>query len=466
MDSSTASDIDQNGPTDIVRRYAGNSPFRAAEAHELVNENNPFRRSVRPDDLDWLDYGGKFDRADVLLLSGLLGHRMLRNIYDADLLFLPTGGARTPSGTDGNAFYTNENRVRGHQAGVVLENHLFSFLPGERRDHSESTVVSAVDHVGALFAERLDRPGRVFEVAAACRNRSEALTFALLQLTATTPAANAAVARNLVGDYDTVHPGLRGLLLADYSAWAASAEAYRTMLGGCGLLGEPTAYWQFYLSSSLARGNHLHLVSRSHERFGEFLGAWVYKRLDEAVTSAAYGQLVSDVFGADPAYFTGLGTDATELGELVKALLTPLADRFGPDIVRSFDNGFDDAHTLAGIWDEDLAVQLDWADRLDEYKEKAEKLHYKLESEKIEVDLETFVESSEETSTTHVHDDHRLVVIEVGQMHFWNNVGKMIPMTEGDKLLIPATRLHGSVVLSGSCTYHQPVIPEDLLRTV
>jgi hypothetical protein len=35
------------------------------------------------------------------------------------------------------------------------------------------------------------------------------------------------------------------------------------------------------------------------------------------------------------------------------------------------------------------------------------------------------VETEEETSTTHVHDDHRLVVIEEGDMEFWNNTGLM-----------------------------------------
>ena len=82
------------------------------------------------------------------------------------------------------------------------------------------------------------------------------------------------------------------------------------------------------------------------------------------------------------------------------------------------------------------------------------------------MDLDTFVESEEETSTTHVHNEHRLVIIEEGQMHFWNNVGIRIALNRGDKLLIPTSRLHGSVVLSGTCTYHQPIISEELLAEV
>ncbi|MFB9832657.1 hypothetical protein [Actinoallomurus acaciae] len=57
-----------------------------------------------------------------------------------------------------------------------------------------------------------------------------------------------------------------------------------------------------------------------------------------------------------------------------------------------------------------------------------------------------------------------MVMIEVGQMHFWNNVTHQIKLEQGDKLLIPLGRLHGSVVLSGSCTYHQPIIPEEMYQ--
>ena len=39
----------------------------------------------------------------------------------------------------------------------------------------------------------------------------------------------------------------------------------------------------------------------------------------------------------------------------------------------------------------------------------------------------------------------------------------MRTLNEGDKLLIPVSRLHGSTVLSGECTYHQPIIPDEML---
>ena len=68
----------------IVKAFATNTAYRAAQQHELTTESNPFRRPVRPDDLAWLDYSAPMPAHDALKLSGLLGNRMLRNIYDTN----------------------------------------------------------------------------------------------------------------------------------------------------------------------------------------------------------------------------------------------------------------------------------------------------------------------------------------------------------------------------------------------
>ncbi|MEV0055384.1 hypothetical protein AB0H34_33410 [Saccharopolyspora shandongensis] len=456
------SDFNQEDPNEIVREYAANSPFRSAEAHELINEDNPFRRPVRPHDLGFLDYGKRLAASEQRLLSSLLGNRMLRNVYDEDRLHLPAG-RDTPSWTDGEEFYSAANRIRGARAAAVLERHLFSFLAEEREPLAPGGLAALREHVLAAFAERQSQPGKALDVTAKCTDRKQAATFLLLQLTATQPAMNLAVGRNLLGDYDLVHPNLRRLLLADYQRWADGAGQYRELLGTADLIAEPAAYWQFFLGSSMSRANHLDMVARNHERLGEFIGAWLHKKIDDAVTERRRTEVVAEAFGAEPVVPTGGELTADGLGALFDELVAPLADRYGDAAVESCYAGFADARRLAASSDEDLSIQLDWADRLDEYQAKAEWLDEKIRTDRLEVDLETFVESSEETSTTHVHDDHRLVVVEVGQMHFWNNVGKKIPMEVGQKLLIPAERLHGSMVLSGTCTYHQPVISEELL---
>jgi hypothetical protein len=96
-------------PNEVVRAFAASPEFRAETAEELVNEHNPFRRSVRPDDLAWLDFSVPLVPGKALMLSALLGHRMLRNIYDADTLYVPE--QLNAAASDGGHLYSAGNPI-------------------------------------------------------------------------------------------------------------------------------------------------------------------------------------------------------------------------------------------------------------------------------------------------------------------------------------------------------------------
>jgi hypothetical protein len=453
-------------PHDVVRAFAANPAFRAATAQELTNEHNPYRRPVRPDDLPWLNFGKPLPVHKVLRLSGLLGHRILRNCYDVEEPFLVRPG--------------EPGRRAGRRA------LLRPAQPGRRRAVRADPGAAPVRHAGGRAraagrseprgtapAHRLARaeelaaePGRAFDVALRTRDRQNAATFMLVQLSAMLPAAAGALGRHAAADYDRAHPEARGWLAAQHRAWTARGTAYAALFEQAGLTAAPVAYWQFFLSTSLGRANHLIFLSRYPERYAEFLGAAAYRLLDEAATAARFAEVLGTALGIEPGYFDQMiappASADEEAANLAADVLVPLVARDGESALTAFHAGFEDARWLARLWDADLSAQLDWGDQIELYQEKAEKIDAKLKHDAIEVDLDTFVETEEETSTTHVHNEHRLVIIEEGQMHFWNNVGVRIALNKGDKLLIPTSRLHGSVVLSGSCTYHQPIIPDEL----
>jgi hypothetical protein len=454
--------LDFEDANSVVRAFAANTAFRAAEWEELTTEENPYRRPVRPDDLAWLDYGKPMPAGKALRLSALLGHRMLRNVYDSELLYLPPVPGEAAAG-DGAAFYDATNRVLGALAGPVLERHLFTFLEGEREPLGSRDPDRVKQEIHAYRREREEEPGECFTAALSTEDRRAAATFTLLQLSAYLPAVRAAEGRAALGEYDVAHPGARPYLLAEYGAWAAQGDTYRELLDAAGLKPTAAAYWQLYLGSSLARGNHLHRLSRDREKYPEFLGALLHQKIDEAATGRRYAEVFEDGFGARTTLFDrALALSETDLDALADRLLGPLHRAFGDEGIERFHHGFSDARRLARLWDGDLAEQLTWADTIELHQKKAERLNRHILDNGIVVDLDTFVESNEETSTTHVHDEHRLVMIERGQMHFWNNVTHKIELNEGDKLLIPVSRLHGSTVLSGECTYHQPIIPQEM----
>ncbi|MET8661492.1 hypothetical protein ACFYXN_02195 [Streptomyces griseus] len=454
-------------PNAILKAFAANRAFRAAEWDELTTEGNPYRRPVRPDDLAWLDYSRPLAPADVLKLSGLLGHRMLRNVYDLDALYLPPKEVAAVT-SDHEAFYSQRNRELSALAKPILEQHLFGFLDGERTPLPRPTRAAVESHVVGYFEERRGRRNQGLDAVLKTGDKREAATFLLLQLSAFTPAMNTAIGRAALGEYDLAHDALRPMLLDQYSSWVAAAPAYGRLLDGAGLKTAAAAYWQLYLSSSLARGNHLHHLSVNREHLFAFLGALMHMKIDAALHREQLRTVLDTCLETDTGYFEN-GYEVTEAGLLTRVdqLLAPLIDRYGEQaVVEGFHRGFADASWYADLWERDLTDQVSWADRIPDYQDKAHTIDKYLHDEGIEIDLDTFVESSEETSTTHVHDEHRLVVIEAGQMHFWNNVTHKIELKQGDKLLIPVSRLHGSTVLSGECTYHQPIIGDDLLKKI
>lgn len=459
--SETIAQLANGELNDVVKAFAANPAYRAAEWEELTTEQNPYRRPVRPDDLAWLDYGRKMPAAKALKLSALLGHRMLRNVYDSGLLFLPPA-ADEAAGRDAATFYSDENRVLGALAAPILEQHLFSLLDGERKPlpgYSPDQVATAVQE---YHQQRLAEPNRAFTTALGTKDRKASATFVLLQLTAYLPAAYLATGRAALGEFDAAHPGARTALLDDYRTWAGLHEEYRALVEGGGLKTTTGAYWQLYLGTSLARGNHLHWLSRDRERYPEFLGALVQHSIDRAVTAARLAEVFEDGLGVRSGLLPHLAEQTSHLREFTDRWIAPLHRLYGPAGVERFHHGFADAAWFAQLWDEDLALQLAWADDIPLHQEKAERIHRHIQDNGITVDLDTFVESHEETSTTHVHNEHRLVMVERGEMHFWNNVTHKIDLHEGDKVLIPVSRLHGSTVLSGECTYHQPIIPEEM----
>ncbi|NED68530.1 peptide synthetase, partial [Streptomyces sp. SID10244] len=51
----------------------------------MSTPDNPYRRPVRPDDLEWVKFNREMPAEKSMRLSALLGHRMLRNINDLEI---------------------------------------------------------------------------------------------------------------------------------------------------------------------------------------------------------------------------------------------------------------------------------------------------------------------------------------------------------------------------------------------
>src|SRR6266508_3323464 len=129
---------------DVLEHYLGNPLFRAARYEELVIDDDPYRRPVRPDDLGMVDFATSLTRENATQLSGLMAHRILLNIFDTRKLLLPRD-ATGEKWQSFRLFYDPANVSLGELVRPYLEQHVFEFVrdAAAERVRGESSQVSA-----------------------------------------------------------------------------------------------------------------------------------------------------------------------------------------------------------------------------------------------------------------------------------------------------------------------------------
>jgi hypothetical protein len=462
-------EMDPEQALQFLKLYASNSPFRSADGSELIIKNNPYRRPVRREDLDFLTYSKPLKRQNILYLSALASHRMLLNIYETDLILLPNND-NADAWKEFKLFYSNTNKVLGEIVRPFLERHVFSFLDEEIKIEGKRSVASLQEYLSSFEQDSAQSEDKIVATILSSPEQQKTATFRLIQLIGASFSKELAIGRGVLGTDGNILSRLSRTLIAT-DAQSLDAARQRTSLQNlarsCGLVELPHSYWQFYLSSSMALTNYFHCVARDHSKFFRYLGALYHYRVSFNAHRQQHSEMLHKIFGpeVDTQYFDdSRRANNHDAGTLFQDLIEPVLDAYGDGVVEDIARGFEEHRVLTEIAEEDFITHILWCSQTEKYKEKARLITHKIETEKLNIDLETFVESSQERSTTHVHNSHRLLVIETGEMDFWSCFGPAIRFNPGDKMLIPRYRLHGSVVLSDECIYHQPIISPELLR--
>jgi mannose-6-phosphate isomerase-like protein (cupin superfamily) len=452
--------IDGEIMKEAVETYLASPIFQAARYEELVLDDNPYRRPVRPGDIGLVDFSRPLRREDFSQLSGLMGHRMLLNIHDSMKLLLP----RDPTAqkwSDYQLFYSDETRFLGGLIRPYLEAHLFGFVRDEARGCAAGTAqelaAAAQDEAGA----RQRRAAELSEIVRAATDEDRRSMIQMLAIQSDAASLNAGTRpawalRNLAGSVGL--PGVHSTQIG--------GELLRRLADGAGIKYEPHSYFQFYLPSTLALMNYLNGAALEPGQAFALVGALLAQSLETRDLESALGSVLEGRLKA-PAPGSQVGRLHDPLADADRALAGALevVERVGGEFaVREFGRGLNEYTVLLQVHHEDRMRQLTWINAMPAYVEKARRLQQAISDHSIDVDLDTFVESWEECSTTHVHNEDRLLVIESGRMEFWNCFGRKHEFLPGDMTFIPRHRLHGSVVLSGECVYHQPVITSELDR--
>jgi hypothetical protein len=205
----------------LAHNYADNQLF--INPGDFIVQSNPYRRPVRPQDLDGFDFSRQLPRDQFFSASALAAQRILLNVYESELIFLPKGPL-APVEQDFRTFYADELKLAGEAIRPILEDHLFGFLDREI-DVSGPWSLPAMR---AYFATRLDEANRgesrVVETILAAGDKEAAATDFLIQLAADFLTEASAMARNVLGNFGAPLSELFKVLIDEYGYGVPEAK--------------------------------------------------------------------------------------------------------------------------------------------------------------------------------------------------------------------------------------------------
>ncbi|MDB5831324.1 MAG: peptide synthetase [Caballeronia sp.] len=443
----------------LIRQFATAHPFRSATVDELLLDDDYHRRPLRPEDFEFLKFMKPVRADNVSRLPSLASNRTLLSIYELEVARMP----RSSEAADWERFtefYRDDVRTLGARLTPFLEAYALSYLS------NASPAGESVAAASARLARIIDDESAFWDTTFARLMRNdyleEGLRFIMVQRWALAPSKRRAVARATANGYfdalpQDAWPTLEGDLPDDALLHRVAAT--------CGVTRQQHAYWQFYLPTSMAKTNLLYALARRPDRAFALTGAVFAAEAEWLAFGLALERACAWLQPAGRRPGEAEARKVELVGRFATALQT-VTDRFGNTAFEQCVSGAVAGERLAqrGRWD--LGEQLQWLGAIPQYCEFARRISKRIDAECPDIDRETFIEPHEMCSTTHVHNDHRLVTIQEGDMLFWGNVGMQLKMHEGDMVLIPDGRLHGSTVVSGECTYHQPIIPDDWVQAL
>lgn len=233
-------------PTNIqaqITHYASNPLYGARQ--EWLIESNPYRRPVRPQDIELCSFAEPLPGRAICSTSGLAAQRMLLNIYESDMMMLTAndfGGVAD----DFRAFYSNENRLAGELIRGTLERHVFGFLDTEidvSGRWKQEDMISFFDwRLGAIATS----DSTIAKAVLNAGSPQEAANSFLIQLAGDYLCEASAMARNVLGNFGRTQSELFKVLIDEYGYGVHNTKhstLYEATLRSCGLSPEIHAYW-------------------------------------------------------------------------------------------------------------------------------------------------------------------------------------------------------------------------------
>ncbi len=436
--------------------YASNPLFLDNE--EWENDDNPYRRQLRPQVVRHLDFSTPLAKDDILDYSALAANRILATIYETDLVFLPKAGFADKQ-ADFERFYSTGNRVQGEMIRPALEKHVFGFLDDEVEVTGTWTADTMEAYLRELQKADLTQPSPAELAIQKSSDPQRAARNWLIQFVPDFLSEASPMIRNVLGYYGPVQSDWFTIVVDEYGYGVHDAKhstLFEKTLESVGLRSDLHHYWQYYLTSSLMMSNYFHYLGKNHELFFRYLGALYYTETMLVDFCRRADELLRAVFGdtADTRYFTEHVHIDTHHGRMaLEKLILPIVAECGESVIPEIIRGYEEFQTLAAIADEDFATQVAWMDAGPVNKDLHDPVWARVESGEVVAPVAHILEPHGELSNTHQHDGDELCHIAAGTMKFVSGYDSHQILEAGEGTVIWRNRLHGAIIESDECTY-------------
>ncbi len=441
---------------EAVAQYGANPVYQ--DSAEWFNEDNPYRRQMRPQDLGHLDFSRVLPASEILGNSALAAQRLLTSIYEADMMYLPpTGFAEKRE--DFSAFYNASNRTLGEMIRPALERHAYGFLDDEVHVTGKWTRDSFRSYLEAFAENPPNGDSPSIRAVENSRDPERAARMYLLQFAADFLSEASPMVRNALGNYGNPQSEWFKIIIDEYGYGVHETKhsrLYENTLESVGLRSDVHHYWQFYLSSSLMMNNYFHFLAKNHENFFRHLGALYYTETALIEDCRSQSKMMRKVFGdsADVTYFDEhVHIDTHHSRMAIDKLIWPVIEQCGEGVIPDIVRGFEELQAINVIADRDLVDQIRWMDGEPAGKDLHGPVRAAIDSGTVTAPVTRVVEPRGKLTNTFVHDEDVLCHVVSGTMKVVCGLDSHHILEAGQGMVIPRQRLHGASIESEECVY-------------
>ena len=441
----------------LIELYAARPLFD--NTPEWIIRDNPYRRPVNWNAVQQLDFSKPLTRAEIFGANALAAHRMLLNIYETDLIFLPESNFAAKR-NDFASYYSNDNKLLGELIRPTLEAHVFNFLKDEINVTGRWSLEALKSYLQTIIAQHEQSELEICNAILGSANPERACRGLLIQVAGDFLSEASASSRNILGKYGEIQSELFKIVIDDYGYGVHPAKhstLFENTLSTCGLMSDVHAYWQFYLSSSLALNNYYHYVSRDHSKYFQAIGAITVAEAMFSHTCRQISKMLHIVFGksVDTYYFDEhFHIDAHHGRMAFDYVVAPAIAKHGDAVIPDIVRGLEELQLLTSLADDDFKAQIAFSDAIDSLKAPAQQIHQQILAGRLRKSKTTQVENRDQTLVTQVFDRDKLYVVESGALELVLGPDQSVRLDAGESIIVTRHCLHGTAVVSEECRYH------------